>query len=60
MDSKFCNLWGGWCSFEPVRVFGVELWKNITKGWETLSTFTRFEVSPGLAFGMIIGVGKRP
>jgi hypothetical protein len=32
MDSKFGNLWGGWCSREPIGAFGVGLWKNIRKG----------------------------
>jgi hypothetical protein len=34
VDSKFRSLWGGWCSVEP-RAFGVGLWKNIKKGWDT-------------------------
>jgi hypothetical protein len=32
VDSKFGNLWGGWCSLELVSAFGVGLWKNIKKG----------------------------
>jgi hypothetical protein len=47
VDSKFGNLWGGWCSIEPVGAFGVGLWKNIRKGWETFSIFSRFEVRDG-------------
>jgi hypothetical protein len=27
--------------------FGVELWKNVRKGWETFSGYTRFEVGDG-------------
>jgi hypothetical protein len=37
-------LLGGGCSLKPVGVFGVELWKNIRKGWKTLSSFFRFDV----------------
>jgi hypothetical protein len=48
VESKFGCLWGGWCSREPVGAFGVGLWKNIRKGWETFSGFTRFEVGDGV------------
>jgi hypothetical protein len=47
VDSKFDRLWGGWCSFEPAGAFGVRLWKNIKKGWETFLRFFRFEVGDG-------------
>jgi hypothetical protein len=47
VDSKFGSLWGGWCSRELVGPFGVGLWKNIKKGWEIFSGFTRFEVGDG-------------
>ena len=58
VDSKFGSLWGGWCSFELGGAFGVGLWKNIRKGWDTFKGFTRFEVGVGLglAFGMICDV----
>jgi len=48
LDSKFGSLWGGWCSLEPVGAFGVGLWKNIRKGWETFFGFVRFEVGDGV------------
>jgi hypothetical protein len=48
VDSKFGSLWGGWCSFELVGAYGVGLWKNIRKGWETFSGFARFEVGDGV------------
>jgi hypothetical protein len=41
VDSKFGSLWDGWCSLEPRGAFGVGLWKNIRKWWETLKGFTR-------------------
>jgi hypothetical protein len=47
VDSKYGSLWGGWCSREPVGPFGVGLWKNIRKGWEIFSGFTRFAVGDG-------------
>jgi hypothetical protein len=47
VDSKFDSLWGGWCSLEPVGVFGVGLWKNIRKGWDKLFSFISFEVGDG-------------
>jgi hypothetical protein len=48
VDSKFGNFWGGWCSPKLVGSFGVGLWKNIRKGWETFSSFFRFEVGDGV------------
>jgi hypothetical protein len=59
VDSKFGSLWGEWCSREPVGAFGVGLWKNIRKGWETYSGFARFEVGMGLGqnFDTICGAG---
>jgi hypothetical protein len=59
VDSKYGCMWGGWCSREIVRAFGVGLWKNIRKGWETFSRFIRYEVGVGLDFGMICGVEIR-
>lgn len=47
MDSKFGSLCGGWCSFEPTGAFGVELWENIKKEWETFLGFSRFGVGDG-------------
>jgi hypothetical protein len=44
VDSKYGSLWGGWCSREFARAFGVGLWKYIRKGWETFSRFLRYEV----------------
>jgi hypothetical protein len=47
VDSKFDNLWGGWCSLEPAYAFGVGLWKNFRKGWEKFLALSRFEVGDG-------------
>jgi hypothetical protein len=62
VDSKFGSLWGGWCFREPVGTFGVGLWKNIRKEWETLFGFARFEVGDGVLgqnFGTICRAGIR-
>jgi hypothetical protein len=39
-------LFRGWVGLwkKPAGAFGVGLWKNIRKGWETFSGYTRFEV----------------
>jgi hypothetical protein len=47
VDSKYGSLWGGWCSLEPTAVFGLRVWKNIRKGWDSFSRFTRFVVGDG-------------
>ena len=47
VDSKFGSLWDRWCSLDPRRAFGVGLWKNIRKWWETLKGFTRHVVGDG-------------
>jgi hypothetical protein len=44
VDLKYGSMWGGWCSREIVWAFGVGLWKNIRKGWETFSRFIKYEV----------------
>jgi hypothetical protein len=47
VNSKYGNLWNGWCSLKPVGAFGVGLWKNIRKGWESFTGYTRFDVGDG-------------
>jgi hypothetical protein len=47
VNSKYGNLWNGWCSLKPVGAFGVGLWKNIKKGWESFTGYTRFDVGDG-------------
>jgi hypothetical protein len=41
VDSKCCSLRGNWCSLEPIGTFGVGVWKNIRKGCDSLSHFSR-------------------
>jgi hypothetical protein len=44
VESKYSNIWGGWCSLEPAGAFGVGVWKSIRKGWYSFSSFIRFVV----------------
>jgi hypothetical protein len=40
--------------------YGVGVWKNVRKGWDSFSRFTRFVVvgmAPRSVFGMICSVG---
>jgi hypothetical protein len=47
VDSKYASAWGGWCSNEFHGSYGVGHWKNIRRGWEELSSHTRFEMGDG-------------
>jgi hypothetical protein len=47
VDSKYSSLWGRWCSLEPTNAFGVGVWKNIKKCWDSFSQFTKFVVGDG-------------
>jgi hypothetical protein len=47
VDSKYGISWRGWYSSEPIRAYGVGLWKNIKRGWEQFCNYTRFEVGDG-------------
>jgi hypothetical protein len=60
VDSKFGSLWGGWCSKEPPKPYGVRLWKNIRRGWKMFSSHTRFEMGPRLDSSMMCGLGRSP
>jgi hypothetical protein len=46
VDSKYGNVWSGWCSNEAHGTYDVRLWKNI-KSWGGLSSHTKFEVGDG-------------
>jgi hypothetical protein len=48
VDAKYGRSWGGWCSIEPPRPFGVGLWKNIRRGWGMFSSYTRFKLGDSL------------
>jgi hypothetical protein len=47
VDSRFGSTWGGWCSIDLPRLYGVRLWKNIRRGWRMFSSHTRFEPGDG-------------
>jgi hypothetical protein len=47
VDSKYGRLWGGWYYLEPASAFGVGVWKNIIKRWDSFSNFTRLIVGDG-------------
>jgi len=47
VDSKYGSSWGGWCSLELAGAYGVGVWKNIRKGWDSFSSFTRVVVGDG-------------
>jgi hypothetical protein len=47
IDAKFESLKGGWCSKEVSSSFGVDVWKQIRRGWEKFCNFVRFEVGDG-------------
>jgi hypothetical protein len=47
VDVKYGSLWGGWCSNDCRGPYGVGLWKNIRKGWESFSRHLFMEVGHG-------------
>jgi hypothetical protein len=48
VDFKIGSSWGGWCSNQPPKPYGVRLWKNIRRGWKMISSHTdlRWEMAP--------------
>jgi hypothetical protein len=47
VDSKYGSLWSWWYSLELAGTFGLGLWKEIRKGWESFVDCTRFDVGDG-------------
>jgi hypothetical protein len=47
VEAKYGNLWGGWCSKDCRGPYGVGLWKNIRKEWESFSKHLYMEVGNG-------------
>jgi hypothetical protein len=62
VDSKFGSSWGGWCTLEPSRVFGVGLWMILGRVEANFRVipYLRWEMAPRLDFGMISDVGMWP
>jgi hypothetical protein len=58
VDSKFGNSYGGRCSNEPLGTYGVGLWKNIMRGWESFQVIQdlRWEMTPSLDSATIYGM----
>uniref|UniRef100_A0A2N9FVR5 Reverse transcriptase domain-containing protein n=1 Tax=Fagus sylvatica TaxID=28930 RepID=A0A2N9FVR5_FAGSY len=47
VEAKYGSLWGGWCSNDIRGPYGVSLWKNIRKGWESFSKHLFLKVGNG-------------
>ena len=44
---KYGFDWGDWCSSSFSGLYGVSLWKNIRRGWHSLSRFIMYEIGDG-------------
>jgi hypothetical protein len=62
MDSKYGNLWGGWCSNKVDWSYGAGLWKYIRRDKGSFLDILdlRWDTTRRLDFGMTCGVGIRP
>ena len=47
IEVKYSCDWGGWCSSSFSGPYGVGLWKNIRRGWHSLSRFIMYEIGDG-------------
>ena len=47
IEVKYGCDWGGWCSSSSFGPYGVSLWKNIRRGWHSLSRFILYEIGDG-------------
>ena len=47
IEVKYSYDWGGWCSSSFFGPYGVSLWKNIRRGWHSLSRFIMYEIGDG-------------
>ena len=48
VEAKYGSLWGGWCSKEVRGPYGVGLWKNIRREWESFSSKIYMQVGNGV------------
>ena len=46
VDAKYGNV-GGWCSNGVQGTYGICLWKNIRKGWDSFCSLVAFKVGDG-------------
>lgn len=51
---QFGSLWEGWCSNGVQGTYGVCLWKNIRKGWDTFHHFVAFKVGGWLLYQILV------
>ena len=53
IEVKYGCDWGGWCSSSFSGPYGVSLWKNIKRGWHSLSQFIcmKLEMDQKCSFG---------
>ena len=47
IEVKYGCDWGGWCSSSFSGPYAVSLWKNIRRGWPSLSRFFLYEIGDG-------------
>jgi hypothetical protein len=47
VETKYGNLWGGWCTGTMRGSYGVSLWKAIRKEWDRFVPFISFRVGDG-------------
>ena len=47
IEVKYGCDWGGWYSSSSSSPYGVSLWKNIRRGWHSLSRFILYEIGDG-------------
>ena len=47
IEAKYGCDWGGWCFCPFSGPHGVSLWKNIRRGWPSLSRFFLYEIGDG-------------
>lgn len=52
------SLVGVWCTKSVTGSYGVSLWRQIRRGWDTFSSYASVEVGDALVLGssMICGV----
>ena len=47
IEVKYDCDWSGWCSSSSFAPHGVSFWKNIRRGWHSLSRFFLYEIGDG-------------
>jgi hypothetical protein len=47
VETKYGNMWGGWCTGVVRGSYGVSLWKSIQKEWDRFLPFISYLVGDG-------------